>query len=218
MLKVNSITPYTLSIGLIWLFHISGILGIIYGDSRWFVEATPLNLAVSFVLLLWQGYQKKNFLLICFLCFIVGMSTEWLGVQYGLIFGNYQYGQMLGPKIKGVPWLIGANWVIVVFCTGMVARELTENLWLRALIGTAMMVFLDVLIEPIAPILDFWTFAGGEAPYQNYLGWALVGFPLQMVFHFSKLELKGWFYHNLYLLQLLFFMILLLRLNSLPDF
>ena len=80
------------------------------------------------------------------------------------------------------------------------------------------MVFLDVLIEPIAPLLDFWTFEGGHAPYQNYLGWALVAFPLQWIFHFSGLELKGWFYHNLYLLQLLFFMILLLRLNSLPSF
>ena len=58
---------------------------------------------------------------------------EWLGVQYGLILEIINSGQMLGPKIKGVPWLIGANWVIVVFCTGMVARELTKNLWLRTL-------------------------------------------------------------------------------------
>ena len=30
-----------ISIAIIWLFHISGILGIIYGDSKWFISATP---------------------------------------------------------------------------------------------------------------------------------------------------------------------------------
>ena len=47
-----------------------------------------------------------------------------------------------------------------------------------------MMVFLDVLIEPIAPILDFWTFAGGEALYQNYLVGPWLGFPCRWFFIF----------------------------------
>ena len=111
------------------------------------------------------------------------MSTEWLGVQYGLIFGNYQYGQILGPKIKGVPWLIGANWVIVVFCTGMVARELTENLWFRALLGTAMMVFFGCSDRTHSSNLDFGLLL--EVKHrQNYLGWALVGFPCRCIFIF----------------------------------
>ena len=218
MVNKKFLSPYSLSIGLIWLFHISGILGIIYGDARWFVEATPINLGVSMTLLIWQEYRQIKFLGICLLCFMVGMGAEWLGVTYGLIFGEYSYGDMLGPKFQGVPWLIGANWVILVICTGRIAQEFTDNLWARALLATLLMVFLDVLIEPIAPVLDFWTFNGGHAPYPNYLGWALVAFPLQCTFHFSRLEIKGWFYHNLYLLQLLCFMILLLRLNSLPNF
>lgn len=208
---------YFVSIGLIWLFHVSGILGIIYGDTQWFIEATPINLGLSFLLVLWQGKNTKNFLLVCLLCFVTGMGAEWLGVQYGFLFGDYTYGAMLGPKLDGVPWLIGANWVILVACTGRIAQELTGFLWGRALLGTALMLFLDILIEPIAPVLDFWEFEGGVAPYQNYIGWAAVALPLQLVFQYAKVELKGWFFHNLYLLQLLFFMILLLRLNSLPS-
>ena len=218
MNSTKPITAYRLSLGLIWLFHVSGILGIIYGDARWFVEATPLNLLVSFVLLLAQGYNDIKYFGVAFVCFWVGIGAEWLGVNHGLIFGSYHYGAMLGPKLGGVPWLIGANWVIVVVCSGMISQLLFENLWARALAATALMVFLDILIEPIAPLLDFWTFEGGLAPFQNYMGWVLVAFPLQLLFHFSKLKLSGWFFHNLYLLQLLFFTILLLRLNSLPDF
>ncbi|MGC6423188.1 MAG: carotenoid biosynthesis protein [Flavobacteriaceae bacterium] len=212
------LSQYTISVILIWLFHVSGILGIIYGDAQWFIEATPINLGVSFVLLLGQGYKERRFLGVVLICFFVGMLTEWLGVNKGLIFGQYQYGEMLGPKFMGVPWLIGANWVIVVTCTGMIARELFENVWVRSLVATGLMLFLDVLIEPIAPTLDFWQFDQGLAPLQNYIGWFFVALPLQFVFHFSKVHLGGWFFHHLYLLQVLFFTILLLRLNSLPNF
>ena len=218
MHKSIPITRYTLSIGLIWLFHISGILGIIYGDARWFVEATPINLTLSFILLLGQWNGDQKFFGMVFLCFFVGMAAEWLGVNKGLIFGAYQYGSMLGPKFMGVPWLIGANWVIVVVCSAVVAQQLAENIWVRAVLATGLMIFLDALIEPIAPILDFWTFEGGHAPMQNYLGWFGVAFPLQLAFHFTKIRLRGWFFHNLYLLQVLFFTMLLLRLNSLPNF
>ena len=40
--------------------------------------------------------------LIVFAIFFVGMIAEILGVQYGLIFGNYQYGNNLGLKLLGV--------------------------------------------------------------------------------------------------------------------
>ena len=57
------ITFNALAIGIIWLFHVSGIIGILYGDSQWFVGATPLNLTLSFVLLLWTSrYEKKPLL------------------------------------------------------------------------------------------------------------------------------------------------------------
>ena len=36
-----------ISIFIIWLFHLSGILGIIYGNSDWFVSVTPINLVIS---------------------------------------------------------------------------------------------------------------------------------------------------------------------------
>ena len=203
-----------LSIGLIWLFHVSGILGILYGNAEWFIASTPLNLSLSFALLYLNGRTAKNFHWMLLAGFMVGMITEILGVNFGWIFGSYNYGEMLGWKVLGVPLLIGANWALLVLCTGAISRELAQHPVSRVLMGTAMMLLLDLLIEPIAPQLDFWEFDGGTAPLQNFIGWGAVALPLQLLFHSLKIELKGYYYHNLYLLQLLFFTILLLKLNS----
>lgn len=107
---------HNIAIGIIWLFHLCGILGILYGDSQWFVGATPLNLSLCFVLLMLTSRHAPKVYLVALIAFIVGMVAEGLGVNYGLIFGHYQYGEALGWKIEGVPFLIGVNWAILVIC------------------------------------------------------------------------------------------------------
>lgn len=200
-----------ISIAIIWLFHVSGIIGILYGNSEWFISATPLNLSINFVLLLINCKGHKYFFPMVVLGFLTGMITEILGVQWGWIFGDYQYGAALGYKILGVPLLIGVNWSLLTIITGAIAQQFYQNIFMRIIIGVGLMIFLDLLIEPIAPVLDFWVFDGGEAPLQNYIGWAAVALFLQAVFHYFKVSIVGWFPHQLYLLQIIFFTVLLIK-------
>lgn len=200
-----------ISIGIIWLFHVSGIIGILYGNSDWFISATPLNLSINFILLLLNCNGHKLFFPMVIIGFLTGMITEILGVQWGWIFGDYQYLDALGYKVLGVPVLIGVNWALLAVVTGAIAQQFYENIIMRIIIGVALMLFLDLLIEPIAPMLDFWVFEGGEAPLQNYIGWAAVAFFLQFIFHFFKISVEGWFPHQLYLLQIIFFTVLLIK-------
>tara|TARA_X000000950_G_scaffold49621_1_gene58184 strand:+ start:2237 stop:2887 length:651 start_codon:yes stop_codon:yes gene_type:complete len=200
-----------LSIGLVWLFHISGILGILYGNSDWFISATPVNLTLNFVLLLINCKGNKWFILIILLGFFTGMTTEILGVQFGWIFGDYQYGSQLGTKVLGVPLLIGINWALLTVITGAIAHQFYSNLFMRVFIGVGLMLFLDLLMEPLAPVLDFWAFDGSEAPLQNYIGWAAVALFLQLSYHFFKIKITSWFPHHLYLLQIIFFSVLLIK-------
>lgn len=207
-------TKYTrenISIAIIWLFHLSGIIGILYGNSEWFISATPLNLSLNFALLLINCKGHKWFFPMVVLGFLTGMITEILGVQWGWIFGDYQYGEALGYKIFGVPLLIGINWSLLTIITAAIAQQFYQNIFMRIIIGVGLMIFLDLLIEPIAPELDFWVFDGGEAPLQNYIGWAAVAFFLQAVFHYFKISIVGWFPHQLYLLQIIFFTLLLIK-------
>ena len=203
-----------ISIAIIWLFHVSGILGIIYGNSEWFISATPLILSINFALLLINCNSHKWFFHMVILGFLTGMITEILGVQRGWIFGDYKYGNALGYKILGVPMLIGVNWALLTIITAAIAQQFYENLFMRIVIGVCLMIFLDLLIEPIAPELDFWAFEGGNAPLQNYIGWTAVAIFLQSIFHYFRIEVKGWFPNQLYLLQIIFFTVLLIKQNT----
>ena len=203
-----------ISIFIIWLFHLSGILGIIYGNSDWFVSVTPINLTISFILLILNTDLKLKVVLLIFFCFTIGMLAEILGVNYGLIFGNYKYGEVLGYKVLSVPIIIGVNWCILVLITGAMSNLFFKSYWNKVFCGIFLMLFMDVLIEPIAPILDFWNFEGGIAKFQNYLGWALVSFPMLIVFHKLKPNINNSYSFNLYFLQVLFFTILIIKNNT----
>ena len=211
MSKEKYFSFYYISILIIWIFHISGLLGILYGDSKWFISATPLNLIISLVLLLMNSKDSNKTIMIACIAFIVGMFTEILGVNYGLIFGSYIYGEVLGPKFLGVPILIGYNWAMVLITTASIAQKVSQNFYSRIFIGIVLMLFLDLLLEQVAPILDFWIFDSGTAPLQNYLGWASVSLILHYIYHKLKIELNNNFSNHLYFLQFFFFLLLLIE-------
>ena len=211
---MNLFTKQSLSIGLIWIFHISGLIGIIYSNASWFIKATPFNLLLSFALLIINIEWNKKLFLLVVTCFSVGMLSEIIGVNYGFLFGEYSYGKALGIKFKGVPLIIGINWCLLVFITGYISRFFFNSLIARTFLGIFLMLSLDIVIEPIAPVLDFWKFKEGLASFNNYIGWAIVSFPLQLLFHRLNQNIEGPFPFHLYILQFLFFTILLLKINS----
>ena len=214
MIQKELFNKQNISIATIWLFHISGLIGIIYSNSSWFVKATPLNLALSFLLVLINTEISKKTVFLFTLCFTVGMIAEIIGVNKGLIFGEYSYGNALGIKVFGVPILIGINWCILVFITGFIADTFFHNFWQKILLGIFLMISLDLVMEPVAPVLDFWTFKSGLASFQNYLGWSLVSFPLHFSYQKLSPKISGPFPFHLFILQFLFFTILLIKINS----
>lgn len=211
---MNLYTKQSLSIGLIWIFHISGLIGIIYSNASWFIKATPFNLLLSFALLIINIEWNKKLFFLVVTCFSVGMLSEIIGVNYGFLFGEYSYGNALGIKFKGVPLIIGINWCLLVFITGYISRFFFNSLIARTFLGIFLMLSLDIVMEPIAPVLDFWKFKEGLASFNNYIGWAIVSFPLQLLFHRLNQNIEGPFPFHLYILQFLFFTILLLKINS----
>ena len=165
-----------LSIFLIWLFNISGILGILFSNPSWFLKFTPVNLLLYVVLILWNSDEKLNRFFTAFAFpFFIGFTTEYLGVNYGWIFGTYSYGDNLGLKIGGVPITICINWAILTIVTSDLSRYISGNLYARALIGGILMTLLDVIIEVSAPRFDFWLFESDTIPLKNYIAWLVIG-------------------------------------------
>ncbi len=196
-----------ISVGLIWLFHFSGLLGILFINRELFLETTPVNLFITIVLLFVNLPDvNKGVMLAAGAAFVVGMGVELLGVNFGLIFGQYVYGDNLGVKVGGVPLLIGANWVMLTFITGAVgAVFFKKSAVFAAAFGALLMVLLDLVIEPVAPKFDYWEFANKTAPLSNYIGWFLVAFPIQWIYQKQVKPKDTVFSFHLVLIQFLFF-------------
>ena len=196
------------SIIIIWLFHLSGLLGLLYIDKNLFASLTPLNLFISTTLLFVnQTNATRIKFFIVFTIFFVGMIAEILGVQYGLIFGNYDYGNNLGLKLLGVPILIGFNWVVLTVICGSISHKIFKKSKILAVIfGVVLMLIVDLTLEPIAPALDYWEFSGSKAPLQNYIGWGITSLITQTLYQYFYKNKEFIFSFNLFVAQFLFFL------------
>lgn len=207
MLKTLAGNKLTIAIGTIWLFHISAMIGISIGHQDWFVEKTPLNLCITMLLFLSLfpiDTLKKG---IAFVIFCSGgIFAEWLGVQHQLLFGEYAYGTNFGPKLDGVPYLIGAYWAILTFVTAGILDYTKWNAIIKILSATVLMVLLDFLMEHTAPIFDFWTFEGGIPTLENYVTWFALGLVFQIIVKLFKITGNKLLSVHIYLAQFVFFL------------
>lgn len=203
MLTLNK---QNISIFIIWLFAISAIIGIYLGYVSWFIPKTPLNLLLGAGLLFLNlPINSLKKIGVWCVAFSIGMLVEIIGVQTGDIFGNYYYGENLGIKFKGVPYLIGVNWAVLSFITAAISSRLTSKFWFSILLGACFMLGLDFLLEPLAGVFDFWHFEGGIVPIQNYIAWFITAFLLQILIRKTMNFEKPYFSTHLFLSQVIFF-------------
>ncbi len=209
MLKTLKEHQLGFAIGLLWLFHISAIIGIAIGEIDWFVEKTPLNLSLSLLIFL-IFYPINNLKKISvFIIFSAGgMFAEWLGVTHQILFGEYAYGKNFGPKLDGVPYLIGAYWAILTFITSSILDYTKWHIAIKILGAASLMVLLDFLMEHVAPLFDYWTFVGGVPTIENYITWFALGIGFQIIVKLFKISGQKLLSINLYSAQFLFFLFL----------
>lgn len=200
------------------IFHGVGLWGLLWSEeSSYYAKLTPLNLLLTNIIL-FSYHRSWNlpFILFATITFLVGISVELAGVHTGLIFGNYTYGEALGYKIWDVPLMIGLNWLMLTYATGIIVHSLKAHFFLRAFAGALLMVFLDFLIEPVAISYDFWVWHSDDIPVSNYLGWLGVAFILQLLFHKSRFAKQNKIAWAVYAVQALFFIFLNLSMGSTP--
>jgi putative membrane protein len=203
MLTINK---QNISIFIIWLFAISAIIGIYMGYMSWFITKTPMNLMLGAGLLFWNfPINSSRKIGVWCIAFSIGMLVEIIGVQTGYIFGNYYYGENLGFKFMGVPFLIGVNWAVLSFITAAMVSRLTKSFWGSILLGSCLMLGLDFLLELLAGVFDFWHFEDGIVPTQNYIAWFTTAFFLQILIRKTIDFQKTYFSTHLFLSQVIFF-------------
>lgn len=196
----------SVSIGIVWLFQISGIVGVSLGYQDWFISKTPGLLMLIFLLIVVNfPINTKNKILASLLFFSIGMLVEWIGVHHDFLFGAYYYGNNLGLKLDGVPYIIGINWAVLTFTTASIISKYFSNKWIRIIVASLLMIFLDFFMETSAPPFDFWIWENGSAPLQNYISWFGVALLLNFIYQSINIKSVSTFPLHVYLSQLVFF-------------
>ncbi|MGB3774673.1 MAG: carotenoid biosynthesis protein [Leeuwenhoekiella sp.] len=213
---------YAIAVGISLLFHVSAIIGLLFTDYKdFFINNTPLNLIVSLILVFYtHQYINKAFWLFFIACSFAGVLFEIIGINTGLLFGNYEYSDIMGYKVLGVPVLLGTLWFTTMYCVGSLVFQSYE--WLKekydlniskkiephllSVSGAFAAVLLDYFLEPLAIKLNFWQWLpNGEIPFYNYVCWFFCSLLLQYLFINLDFNKRNKFAVYLYIIQFVFF-------------
>jgi putative membrane protein len=220
-----TITKYQIALFVALLFHASGAIGILFTPYKdWFVQNTTFNLLLMAGLLIWtQSERNAAFFYFALIAFATGMITEIIGVNTGLLFGDYAYGSIMGVKLMSVPLLIGVQWFVTVFASGVIISKIKNALLaktpeggqlMRKSLQTATIVidgallatFFDFVMEPVAVKLGFWQWNNHVIPLYNYFCWFVISALLLLAFNAFRFNKANHFAVHLFIIQLLFFL------------
>ena len=175
---------------LLFVVHLAGIIGIKSMYSDFFLQLSFISLLIPLFIVVFRMKiaPKSFFLLIAVYGF--GFFAEWLGVNGGYVFGDYIYGNSLGYKVGGVPLLIGVNWLLLTIVSREIALKYFSSPLAIVFSAASIMLAIDIVIEPIAHKLDFWTWNGNSIPLSNYRDWFFIAIVNQFIFLFLKSQYK----------------------------
>ena len=173
---------------------------------------TPATLLLTGLIVLFYSYKSStnNFLLWAAFTYIITFILEVVGVKTGLIFGEYNYGSTLGIKLFDVPLIIGFNWVFVILGSISISKLITSNIFLSSIISALIAFIFDLILEPIAIKLDYWSWSEGIIPLQNYLAWFVIALISALGFNYLKVKVNSKISLHYLLVQFIFFVILLI--------
>jgi len=200
-------------IAFLYIIFFVGIIGHLYDPLRnLMLLLTPATLLLTGLIVLFYSYKTSTnkFLLWAVFTYVTTFILEVIGVKTGLIFGEYNYGSTLGIKLFDVPLIIGFNWVLVILGSISIARLLTSNIFLSAIISAFIAFIFDIILEPIAVKLDYWIWVGGIIPIQNYLAWFVIALISAIGLNYLKVKVNSKVSLHYLLVQFVFFVILLI--------
>ena len=183
-----------LKIGALYLLLGAGglwhVLGVFQEAMRVLASPVMLGLGAWLFWECWRIYprhERLKFIIVSIGVAFVSLGFEWLGVRTGQIFGSYSYGQSLRPLIGDVPISIGSAWFVMLIASTAVAQTIAPKFLAEgsrfkiAFLVAVLMVCFDLLMEPAAVKLDYWTWMNDRIPLQNYFAWFGLSFIFAMI-------------------------------------
>lgn len=194
---------------IVW-FYIIGAIGTVFPLTRdLFLLITPFALLMNIGLLAKEDKNRSIKAIIVFaLIYLLGFFVEMLGVNSGVIFGEYHYGESLGLKLMNTPLMIGINWLMLSYLTMGISRKLVKQGVLKVLLASSLMLVYDLLIEQNAPFIDYWYWQNDIIPLQNYIAWFSIALIFNTIIQITKVSVKNSLSSYIFLAQIMFFLII----------
>ena len=189
-------------------FHVIGLIGILINPA--FINLTPINILLVYLLLLASEKFNLRLLVISLVVITSGIIVEAIGVNTGVIFGNYTYHGTLGPKVFNTPLIIGVNWFLITYCAYQFIGKFIDNLFVKIVVSSAICTLFDFVLEPVAIKYNFWSWADLEIPLYNYFCWFL--FSALFTLMYSRLPIKKKVPTSILLIWFIFFISLMMFL------
>jgi putative membrane protein len=101
-------------------------------DAGLQMQAATYGTLVMYAVCVWHSVQVKGPRQTVAFFLLAGVITyfaEYLGSNYGWLFGEYEYTETLGPRLGGVPLLVPFAWGVLIYSSFMVVD------WLSGLRG-----------------------------------------------------------------------------------
>jgi putative membrane protein len=141
-------------------------------------------MAISLISIIIYSKNKLNNYLILLLIFIVSFLAEYIGVKTGILFGEYNYSDVLLLQINNVPIAIGFAWISTLLTSFAISQKLNANKYILSIINAGLMTGLDFFLEPAAIKLNYWQWDTVSVPLFNYFTWFILSF----IFSFISLK------------------------------
>lgn len=192
------------------IFYTVGIVGIANRSTgSLFTSLTPFALLLSaFLIAIYHEKFDLKTIGTFALIYLLGFISEERGVNTGLVFGNYSYGDTLGVRINGTPLIIGLNWLMLTYLTASIVDYFKLNVFLKIISAALLMLIYDIVLEQLAPKLDMWTWENNVVPVQNYVAWFILAVIFQSILKIRGITVRNKISPLVFSVQFLFFLTL----------
>ena len=187
------------------VIHLAGIIGIYFFESTFFLRTSSVSILIPLFLFCYRSNLTNKDVFLFASIFVIGYTAEFLGVNYQFLFGDYSYGRSLGVKLFEVSLIIGCNWLLLALISQALIKRIFSNGWLIIIFSSLLMVFIDIYIEPVAPLLDFWEFKENIVPFSNYRDWFMVALIIQFILSYRNTQVNMFKWSLGYLIILVLF-------------
>ncbi len=200
--------------GLIILFSIlygGGIIAhlvpVLLEFTRHITDFLLLFTNLSVLFLLWKKDENWTLVGMVFLFAFITFLIEVTGVNTGVVFGNYEYGDTMKLQVFQVPLVIGINWVMLTLAGMDLSQKYFGKIY-PPLMAALLVVGFDYIMEPVAIKLNYWHWFGAPVPFQNYAAWFVIALIVGSVFYKMKLVPSNKLLRAYLIIQFLFFLLL----------